>query len=51
MAILEKIDSPQGDGPPNTMGPIEVYLSKRQIVVVIEVDQLGGLKRTDSPHI
>ena len=26
MAILEKIDSPQGDGPPNTMGPIEVYL-------------------------
>ena len=48
---LKGSDSPQGDRHPSTMGPIEVYLGEEQIVEVIEVDQLGGTKRRDSPYI
>ena len=35
--------SPQGDGPPGTVGSIEVYLVEETKVVVIEIYQLGGL--------
>ena len=36
---------------PAPWDPSSCTSSKRQIVVVIEVDQLGGLTRRDSPYI
>ena len=36
---------------PASWDPLRCTLSKRQIVEVIEVDQLGGTNRRDSPYI